>query len=203
MSELSTHLSNLKLNRTRGKKMAALQYYYDNPTLGVAIWDTLYPDTEPYVPIPQYLHYVEKWNKQDFQDQFDISHVTFYNWVTRNVYRESMRWQFEEALDLVTNPEDQELYEKALDSDAQYRPRGRSRDYPPSKAVQRWCSQQMRKHGEVRSVDYPTSRNSWRTQQQIHHHALNKDWKVIAHGHYKRSGAKRFNLNTLDKIKGD
>ncbi len=202
MSLLSTHLSAISLRPTRAKKMAALQYYYENPTLGVAIWDKLF-DVEPFVPIPHYLHYIEGWDKQDFHSQFGVSHVTYYNWLTACNYRESLRFEFEEALDLVTDPEDQELYEKALDSDMQFRPRGKSRNYPPSRAVQQWCSQQMRKNGEVRSVDYPVSRNVWRSHQQIYHHALTKGWEVISHGHYKCSNKKRFNLRTMDKIKSD
>ena len=200
MSKLSTHMSALELKPTRAKKRAALKYYYENPTLNANIWYKLFPDEDPHISIPHYLHYIEGWDYHDFQKQFDITHTTFYNWMVTTSFRPSLRFEFEEAMDLIENPEDPEDYENALFNDDQYKPQGKIREYPPSKAVRTWCDKQMRKHGVVKAEDYPSSRNQWRTARQIHAHALSKGWKVVEFGHYTGKKGRTFNAVPMSKV---
>lgn len=172
----------------------ALQTFWEAPTLYPEIWEYLFPTTPITITIPMYLHYIEGWGATMFESRVGISRPTFYRWITTPQLPARHRRVLIESMGDLTTPEDDELYKEALENENQWLARGKVRDYPAPKRLQRELDRAMKRTDQVDPRDY-RGRNTFRLQYQIKNYAQVKGWVCVNGVYYEKK--KHFKIKTM------
>lgn len=174
----------------------ALAHFWEHPTLREEIWSYIHVANDPVITIPMYLHYKQGWSRLTMMAELEITTPTFYKWVTEPQIPVRHKKTLIEAMQSVTLPVDEDLYEEAMENEDQWKVKGHARAYQPSKRLVRQLDRDMKNNGVVRVKEY-SAQNRLRLGYEIAHHAQRKGWVQTIPGVYHEREKRSFRIKTM------
>lgn len=174
----------------------ALSKFWEAPTLREEIWAYIHVAHDPTITIPMYLHYIQGWSRLMMMAELEITTPTFYKWITEPQIPIRHKGVLIEAMQSLTLPVDEDLYEEAMENEDQWRVKGHARAYQPSKRLAKKLDGDMKRNGVVRVKEYE-GQNRLRLGYEIAHHAQRKGWVQTIPGVYHEREKRPFKMKTM------